>query len=396
MFRFNSKFPQTISDENVEATGAPSHIACQKSAHDLSQLSDERTVSVAIPAVTPEKPSVIIFDEPLVYDDTTQRDNNANPLDVSLHTVSSELSVDMNLVFDAAAEEYEDHDLSFRVSQLESSDLQANNTINIIPDDTPEVVNDDLAIQNLASHDFETMVSVSQQLLKADDDEDATMGQRDTPMPVSSLVHNKGKIVGAMLLVGMVAQGIYFCMPMSRNEEASSSFVIHEDETTFTVGNTTYKKEALTMDVPLSIGTLLHLVLFGIATKIILWRWKSSGACLATGKANIVTSGSSSNIEEDSSDHDSVPSLIPVPLDVDDIALSNYNLSKCQELRPTKRQAGLKKVERMYSSAYRAELQSMTVAQLRQQLKTFNLKQGGRKEELIQRLIEAGIEGLKF
>ena len=408
MFGFKSKIPHRIIDEDEEAAGTPSSIASQKRFGDLSGLSEERTIIVDIPTVTPEKSKMVIFDHPPAYDNVPLDNINTDPLDTSLHTVSSDVTINLNLAFESDAAVGDE--LSLHASQLDSSELQASNAINIIPDDTPTWIGEDLAIPASTSHDFETLVSVSQLLLKNDEEAEATKCEGDTQVPARFVVRNMGKISGALVLLGLVAGGLRFWIGSIRQEEAIISMVsIREDENTLIVGTIAYQKETLEMDAALSFGTLLHLAFIGIATKIALQGFKHEGSPLTIAEsttAGVDTSSRGSKSEEDSSDNDSVPSLISVQLEADDEVVATFDLSKYREVTTTKFQALLQsrncshtgsKVQLMYRlvSAYHNELQGMTVVQLRQRLKKGDMKQGGRKEELVRRLVEAGFESQK-
>ena len=405
MFAFKSKIPHRIIDEDEGLPGTLSSMASHRRSGDLSQLSEERTTIVDIPIVTPEKPKMIIFDKPPVYDNVPQDNFITDPLDTSLHTISSDVSINLNLEFESEAAVADDEDLSLRASQLDSSELQASNVINAIPDDSPEGIDDKLAIPASASHDFETLVNVSQLLLKTDEE---AGGETQGRAPFC--VRIMGKIAGSFVLLGMVAGGLSFWIEMIRREqEANSMPPIREDENSLTVGTITYQKETLEMDVALSFGTLLHLVFVGIATRIALQAFKNAGSTFLTSEPTVDDVSAScrgSQGEEDNGDNDSVPSLISVPSDFEDEVLSTYDLSKYRLVKTTKIQALLlsrncsqtgSKVELMYRlvSAYHKQLHGMTVVQLRQRLKKGNMKQVGRKDELIRRLVEAGFESQK-
>jgi len=417
MFGFKSKIPHRIIDEDEGLAGTPSSMASHKRSGDLSQLSEERTTIVDIPIVTPEKPKLIIFDKPQAYDNVPQDNPSADPLDTSLHTVSSDVSINLNLEFASEAAVGDDEDLSLRASQLDSSELQASNVINAIPDDTG--IGDESVIPASASHDFETLVNVSQLLLKTDEEEgNATKCEGDIHGQVSSRVciRNMEITAGVFVLVGLVAGGISFWIEMTSREqetnsehETNSMPSIREDENSLTVGTITYQKETLEMDAALSFGTLLQLAWIGIATRIALQAYKNAGSIFMIAESPVDDVGDAyrgSKSEEDNSDNDSVPSLISVPLESEDDVISTYDLSKYHLMMTTKLQALLlsrncnqtgSKVELVYRlvSAYHNQLQGMTVVQLRQRLKKGNMKQGGRKAELILRLVEAGFESQK-
>jgi hypothetical protein len=420
MFRFNSKKHEMTSNESREQAEASSNVATDTDER-IDQLSEERTVIMDIPiVVTPEKPTLTIFDHAPAYF-TNPQEIQRDPLDTSLHTVSSDTSIDLNLLFDSAAEVYEENEHSLGASQLHSSHSAASATINIIPDDCSIAltVSDDPMIPLPTFHDFETLVSVSQQLLNADakDEMEQDHEHVTTTKPKSFFVRNKGTVFGA-LLIAVLTLGAYFTLEMPRGDVhiplqvvqlprgSNVAFEIREDETTLTVGTTAYQKETLEMDISWRIGAMVQLVLFGIATNVALWRFEKGWRWAANGESNAGRGNSSSrcgNSEKDCSDHDSLPSLVSVPLETDDEIPSNYDLSKYHALKVAQLRTllqskncsylGCKKNELIHRlvSAYRNELRGMTVVQLRQLLKGFNVNPCGRKEEIIQKLVEAGI-----
>lgn len=380
------------------------------------------------PVVTPEKHSISIIDEPPVYHNLQQdyEGVTSDPMDASLHTISSEASIDLNLLFDSAAEVYAEikEELSLRASQLDSSDLRTSNTVNIIPDDSPTKFDGEVAvIAASASHDFDTLVSVSQQLLKSDGEGHCVQSDNEKELPPSFCAKNKGMMIGVVIM-GLVVQ-LFSCLVVikTENEEATETIhaeaVTHEDETFLTVGGTSYRKESLDLETASDTWTLMHFILFAIVTKVIKQRFFKAGSrvkvvadsaeskdALEDAEVNSIAGSDSSSVtgtrEEDNSDANSIPSLIPIPNAEDEI-ISTYDLSKLQVLKTPDLRALLKSKNcgdttgnkpdliRRLVSAYRIELQNKTVVQLRQQLKSYKLKQSGRKHELIQRLVEAGI-----
>jgi len=460
-----------------------------------------------ISLVTPEKPE---------YGDLSQEgDPRTDFLDTSLHTVASDLSIELSLLFDSEVDVSAKHDLSLRASQLANSDLEAttSNVTHVIPDDSPKMISDDLVIQTSPSHDLETLVSVSQELLHIDEDKTTTVSDvvgEPQRRPSFFVVGRMGKIAATILFLVFVVKGVRYSMdqpsgvtswmdqlsnitstmkhwssgtstmdqwpgmtswmeqrscvaslmqdktslafwmdhwpgvpslinkqhdmsfwiergrsfltvmdpwsgvsfPMDQSppiEEEPSKFEIYEDEVSLTIGDIVYEKEVLDMDTTSwNVGYLLHLVFFRMATKLILGCYlrSTSPAKVSEGDRRIVEGLSSlrdENSNKDCGDDDSVPSLLSIPLEFDDEVWSTYDLSKYQGIVTAQfivllksRNCSVKgrRVDLMSRliSAHHNELQRKTVVQLRQDLKNRSLKQGGRKHELIQRLVEAGME----
>lgn len=73
MLRFNSKKHEMTSNESREQAEASSNVATDTDER-IDQLSEERTVIMDIPiVVTPEKPTLTIFDHAPAYSPTPKR-----------------------------------------------------------------------------------------------------------------------------------------------------------------------------------------------------------------------------------------------------------------------------------------------------------------------------------
>ncbi len=353
------------------------------------------------------------------------------PLDTSLHTTSSDASMELDTFLLTATndsgETKNNDELSFHASQVEESSLTQINHVglecsaNLSSDqdatthNTDELVltaqDDPLSdeIQPDLKHELDAMIVISQQLLKTE--QPNKTNKNDETMTSSFMVQYRFLLLLTMAVGGLV-QGINKWLQTATSLDISSNQVPPmqkilslEDSVNLMIGDFKYRKE----DIGSSSNGLPNLgmwqvFLFGMIAKLALPNKRNDNMNSLTNEQNSIDDEVPriKTTELDKSDSESVPLLIPIKLqDCGNVStsydLSNYEKLTVMELRAFLRSRKCSYVGRKVHlirrlvSIYNAELQSLTVMQLRQKLKSKQMKQGGLKSDLVQRLIEAGL-----
>lgn len=458
MFGFTTNtIKDNASEKAVSAVQAPVLTAGAEARDPMTTKKNndsEGTVVVDIPTTTPahddDSNNLILLgsDDP-DFDNLQEVQTAVDPLDTSLHTTCSDVSIDLDMFLASAAASAtkkmhgnndnedikagtENNILSFHVSQMDSSDLKEESlglTMKNPEDETKTSNNEDINTNNQesttdqAALDLDIMVQISQSLLKAEQEKENIKEQAKNS---SLLVRFKIWVLLALVL-GATARGINNWMFASSpaniapiEHAMTTKIVIHEDETKLMVGEYTFYKETLDSKVEWNYGSWTMVLLFGMVAKVALSGKTSanndenSSECIQTDanseQDNVSEAGSdASSVNPDQQDDDSsdtstngVPTLIPIKLEEDDSIVSSYDLSQYEMLKVVELRSLLRSRQCSYAgrkhhlvhrlaSIYRAELQSLTVVQLRKKLKSRNMKQGGLKREMVQHLVEAGL-----
>jgi hypothetical protein len=444
MFGFTTKpTVNNTSDKAASVVQAPT-------ATTSDTINKETTVVVDFPSAAPHddksktpsaKMTTTLLDTESAYADLQDEQTMVDPLDTSLHTTCSDASIDLEM-FLAAAKSMEDNkeenqtsedndNLSFQVSHMDSSDLKEDSTLGLEDansGDEKKTLNEqgDEKVQQQgpgstdeATPNFDTMVHISQQLLKTDQDNHTNTKEE---IKKSSLLARYKMWVLLALVLGAAARGMNQWLFTTASSPGAANItspqqqiVILEDESKLMVGDFTFRKETLNSNKSdhWSFG-IWKFALFGMITKLA-FSDKTSGNRSADENSqtdidqdNASEAGSDASSvmidqqEEDISENDSVPSLIPIKLEEDDSIVPTYDLSKYETLKVVELRALLRSRKCSYAgrkvhlihrlaTVYRAELQSLAVVQLRKKLKSRSMKQGGLKRELVQKLVEAGL-----
>jgi hypothetical protein len=320
-----------------------------------------------------------------------------------------------------------DESLSLHPSQVNSSDLKEINdeTFTVAKDQATEAnqVKSDQHRPSLneTTPDLDTMISISQPLLKSGEQE--TLKPENATTAPSFLIRHKFLVFLAIFL-GAAVRGINSRLSAAAPAKTSlppitiepTKIVIHEDESMLHVGNVSYRKETLEpSSLSFSSIGIWPVLLFGMITKVALSQknnTENADSSSSSSTDNDSQAGSDASSVEQCSDEpdtdtsvskkDSVPILIPIKIEFVDSVVAAYDLSKYEKLKVVELRALLRsrqcnyagrktKLIQRLASVYRAELQSMTVVQLRRKLKSRKMKQGSRKHELVQLLVEAGL-----
>ena len=344
----------------------------------------------------------------------------------SLHTTCSDASIDLESYrvttpTNDSGTLKDDDELSFHVSQFENdgSDVLGDGTgldLTLRPDSdnggVSKLNDDSNVVENKSSkddvkHDMETLITVSQQLLKTSPPNES-MTNETTNNNVSVLKKYKFFVIFA-IVVGGLARGMNRCLDVyfflsnffAALDQSMHTSMIREDNINLLVGEFTYRKEEIDSTTSNHNLGWWQIILLGIMAKLALSTTKKCEGQLGTvGSEDVGSFPSEFDTMSPKSLHGSAP--VKVPDENPPVVDMKYDLSKYEKLSVMELRALLRARKCTYDgrkthliqrlvSVYRAELESMTVVQLRRRLKSKNMKQGGLKRELVQKLLEAGL-----
>jgi hypothetical protein len=351
--------------------------------------------------------NTVVVDGRVSFDNIKESPKQENDfLCTSLHTINSQQSMDLPVPFtplkqDELIDKLEIDDLSFHASEVDMSELK-DMTLFPLQDGRESNKGQDLSTrEGLSLHTLET---VAKQLEQRE-----TELKTEQTKPAKSMDRIIYRIKVLLVMFALLS-GIGYVLKESPLDSHDMCQQIPVEATTVAATNNTaiacspfaaskgkavninidaegislqYKRNATTADIETfslesweTIGTTsLHASLIALLTLISVSKWKSK----ARGAKK---SGSP---------------MIKGEKVIGDIDLSAYNNLKVAELRDLLHRRSCNTIGKKtvlikrLATVYKAELDTLTVVQLRKLLKSMNYTQTGRKDEIVRTLVETGL-----
>jgi hypothetical protein len=435
------KTPVIINDDASDTNTTPS-------ASTTANLKGD-TVTACMPELCEETsqlsgPNIVVIDGSLTYVNIQDSSKQAkDALDESLHTTTSQESLDLQYVLPRkAAEEAQESPkeaLSFHASQVDSAELiqmeftTTENAVEASVKSTVEATGLEVAAMSEV-HALEVLVNVGNQLLQEE--------TSDKMKPTKSSCSYFKLLILALTVFAVLGRGVMKYFELSptlqpfedkdlveiidnptlannvtekmKSVDSSpttlkpfedkkpveiidiptlANNVTQEEEPSLVVEEHAAQDESDNEDLSSWSGVLpaaLQMVLFGLIARLALSQSSPS-------EAKYNESADEALEDESLEDDEHKTSLVKKEDIVTEFDLSKYEELKVAELRELLRSRKCKTVGKKpvliqrLAGVYKAELDTLTVFQLRPILKSKGCKQAGLKVELIRRLVEAGM-----